>query len=148
MSIYAHLPIYNSSFQLLKYFHEKIPKFSKQYKYILGEKILECLIESIILIGEICNTKDKERKTSCVFKIIENTNRVLIHTRIANELHQLGGENAYFFLSEKILKILDQAENWKKFLQKGDCPQNYSFVNEEVREKECHLPLPNLFEFN
>jgi hypothetical protein len=45
-------------------------------------------------------------------------NKLLIYTRIANELNQLGKESAYFFLAEKILDIVNQTENWKKFLQK------------------------------
>ena len=118
MSIYSKLPIYNSVFFLLKDLYERVPKFSKQYKYLLGEKMLECCTETIILINQISDEKDSEKRIIYISKIHENINKLLIYVRVANELNQLGKENAYFFLSEKILDILNQTENWKKFLQK------------------------------
>ncbi|MFA5751190.1 MAG: four helix bundle protein [Candidatus Paceibacterota bacterium] len=148
MSIYSKLPIYNDIFFLLKDLYERIPKFSKQYKYLLGEKMLDCCIESLMCVKEISSVSDKEKRVVLISKTEDYLNRLLMYVRITNELHQLGGENAYFFLSEKILKILDQAENWKKFLQKRNCPQNCLSVDKQAREKECHLPLPNFFEFN
>ena len=118
MSNYSQLPIYNSVFFLLKDLYERVPKFSKQYKYILGEKMLDCCIETIILITQISEDKENEKRLVYVSNIAEKMNKLLIYTRIANELNQLGKESAYFFLAEKILDILSQTENWKKFLQK------------------------------
>ncbi len=118
MSIYSQLPIYNSVFFLLKDLYERVPKFSKQYKYLLGEKMLECCIESIVLINQISDEKDNEKRIIYIYKINENINKLLIYVRVASELNQLGKENAYFFLAEKIVDILNQTENWKKFLQK------------------------------
>jgi len=118
MSNYSQLPIYNSVFFLLKDLYERVPKFSKQYKYILGEKMLDCCIETIILITQISEDKENEKRLVYVSNIAEKMNKLLIYTRIANELNQLGKESAYFFLAEKILDILSQTENWKKFLKK------------------------------
>ena len=118
MSNYSQLPIYNSVFFLLKDLYERVPKFSKQYKYILGEKMLGCCIETILLITQISEDKESEKRLVYISNITEKMNKLLIYTRIANELNQLGKESAYFFLAEKILDIVNQTENWKKFLQK------------------------------
>lgn len=118
MSNYSQLPIYNSVFFLLKDLYERVPKFSKQYKYILGEKMLDCCIETILLITQISEEKENEKRLVYISNIVEKMNKLLIYTRIANELNQLGKESAYFFLAEKILDIVNQTENWKKFLQK------------------------------
>jgi len=118
MSLYSQLPIYNSVFFLLKDLHERVPKFSKQYKYLLGEKMLGCCADSIALINQISAERENEKRIVYVSEISININKLLTYVRVANELHQLGKENAYFFLSEKILDILNQTENWKKFLQK------------------------------
>jgi len=141
MSIYSKLPIYNSVFFLLKDLYERVPKFSKQYKYLLGEKMLECLSESVVLLGRISGIKSNEKRIDCVMEINDNMGKLLMYTRVANELHQLGGENAYFFLSEKILDILNQTENWKKFLQKKEHSRNSPSADGEAGKKECHLPL-------
>ena len=118
MSIYSQLPIYNDVFFILKDLHERVPKFSKQYKYMLGEKMLECCINMLVLITKISEEKDKEKRIVYVSEISENINILLVYTRIANELKQWGKESVYFFLSEKIVDIANQTENWKKFLQK------------------------------
>jgi len=118
MSISSELPIYNSVFFLLKDLYERVPKFSKQYKYMLGEKMLECSIDSLVLINEISEERDNTKRIIYLSEISENINKLLIYTRLAHELNQLGKENIYFYLSEKIVNILNQTENWKKFLQK------------------------------
>jgi hypothetical protein len=118
MSQYSQLPIYNSVFLLLKDLYERVPKFAKQYKYLLGEKMLDCCVSNILLITQISEEKENEKRIILISKIAYNTNNLLTYTRIANELNQFGKESVYFFLSEKILNILDQTENWKKFLQK------------------------------
>jgi len=118
MSQYSQLPIYNSVFLLLKDLYEMVPKFAKQYKYLLGEKMLDYCVKTIILITQISEEKENEKRIIFVSKISDNINTLLIYTRLANELNQLGKESTYFYLSEKILDISNQTENWKKFLQK------------------------------
>ena len=80
--------------------------------------MLWCCIESIIVINQISEEKDNEKRIVYVSEIHKCMSELLVYVRVANELNQLGKESAYFFLSEKILEILNQAENWKKFLQK------------------------------
>lgn len=80
--------------------------------------MLGCCIQIIILINQISEEKENEKRIVYVSKMSDNINTLLTYVRLANELHQLGKENVYFFLSEKILDILNQTENWKKFLQK------------------------------
>lgn len=54
-------------FFLLKDLYERVPKFSKQYKYLLGEKMLECCIESIVLINQISDEKDNEKRIIYIY---------------------------------------------------------------------------------
>ena len=118
MSSYSQLPIYNSIFFLLKDLYERVPKFSKQYKYLLGEKMLGCCIDSIVLVARASEVKDNEERSGYVSSIYDHMNKLLTYARLAHELNQLGKEGSYFFLSEKIIDILNQTENWKKSLSK------------------------------
>ena len=122
MSVYSQLPIYNSIFFILRDLYERVPKFSKQYKYLLGEKMIGCCIDSIVLINQVSEEKDNEKKITYVSEINKEINKLLTYIRVANELNQLGKENAYFFLSEKIVDVSNQTENWKKFLTRKDRP--------------------------
>ncbi len=118
MSHYSQLPIYTDTFFILKDLYERVPKFAKQYKYLLGGKMLDCCIKNVLLITKISQEKDNEKRIAYVLKVEENINILLIYVRLANELNQFGKESIYFYLSEKILNILNQTENWKKSLQK------------------------------
>jgi|GEM_PF-5170088 len=54
MAQYSHLPIYNTAFVLLRENYQRVPKFGKQYKYMLGEKMLGCCVNILVLITKNC----------------------------------------------------------------------------------------------
>ena len=116
MSQYSNLPIYNSSVNCLKDFYQRIPKFAKQYKYLLGGKLIEYNTKIISLIFEISNSRDKEERIRLVDEIEKNLDLLLIHVRICNELKQFGVESSYLYVSENLIDISNQAERWKKYL--------------------------------
>ena len=119
MSLYSELPIYNNLFFLLKEFYTRIPKFAKQYKYFLGEKILAGVSESILLVHKISEDKDMQRRYEYAEMIETNMTELLLNIRIAQELNQFTNSKSYFFLFEKIANILDQAKKWKKYFKKN-----------------------------
>ena len=114
MAQYAHLPIYNVAFDLLKELYQRVPKFGRQYKYSLGERLLSANIETIHLILETNNTRDKAKRSDLLGRLIWQVESIIIHIRIANELKQWGGEKSYLFLLEKVVGLSKQAEGWKK----------------------------------
>ncbi len=114
MAQYSHLPIYNLAYALLKEFYRRVPKFSKQYKYLLGEKLLGSNVEVIRLILETNSTWDIEKRKRLLEELVWYSESIIIHLRIANELEQLGGEKSYLFLLEKVVALSKQAEGWRK----------------------------------
>jgi hypothetical protein len=118
MSQYSSLPIYNSSVNCLKDLYKRIPKFSKQYKYLLGGKLIEYNIKIISLIYEISNSRNKEERIKLADEIEKNIDLLLIHVRICNDLKQFGTESSYLYVSENLIDISNQAERWKNYLAK------------------------------
>ncbi len=116
MSQYSQLPIYNSAVNCLKDLYQRIPKFTKQYKYLLGGKLIEYNIRIISLIFEISNSRDKEERIVLVDEIAKNTDLLMIHVRICNELKQFGKDSSYLYVSENLVDISSQTERWKKYL--------------------------------
>ncbi len=114
MAQYSHLPIYNTAFELLREMYQRVPKFGKQYKYILGSKLIEANVESIRLILEINNTRDIVERKNLLEDLVWQSESFIIYLRIANELKQLGGEKNYLFLLEKVVALSKQAEGWRK----------------------------------
>ena len=116
MSQYSHLPIYNSSVNCLKDFYQRIPKFAKQYKYLLGGKLIEYNTKIISLIFEISNSRDKEERRVLADEIAKTLDLLMIHVRVCNDLKQFGKEDSYLYVSENLVDISNQAEKWRKYL--------------------------------
>lgn len=114
MAQYSHLPIYNTAFALLLEMYERVPKFGKQYKYLLGGEILETNIRAIKLILSINNTHDATKRVVLLEELVWCSESIIILLRISNELKQLGGEKQYLFLMEKCVALSKQAEGWRK----------------------------------
>jgi hypothetical protein len=153
MSQSSHLPLYNSTFFLLKEYHRRVPKFPKQYKYFLGGRMIESLVDIIKLIQEANNQKSNYKRILCIDKISEKIDELLLYTRIAGELflfdrsekkekkdkdkekEKVGVEKeesnrVYLFLSEKIVELSRQNAGWKKYYS----PQNSAFGRSEGKE--------------
>ncbi len=114
MAQYSHLPIYNSAFGLLRDLYIRVPKFDKQYKYFLGERLLSANTDVIRLILEINNEWGKEKRKELMGELLWGTESIIIYLRIANELKQLGGEKSYLYMLEKAVGLSKQAEGWRK----------------------------------
>ena len=146
MSQSSHLPIYNSAFFLLKEYYKRVPKFPKQYKYFLGERMIESLVDIIKLVQEANNQKNNYKRVLIIDKIGEKIDELLLYTRIAGELFLFAkpekeekekvGEKkdesnrVYFFLSEKIVELSRQNAGWKKYY----APQDLAFGRSEGKE--------------
>jgi len=111
------LPIYNLAVNCLKDLYQRIPKFDKQYKYLLGGKLVECNTKIISLIFEISNSKDGSERQALCEEILKNVDLMIIHARICNDLKQFGKDEAYIYVSENLVNISNQAEKWKKYLE-------------------------------
>ena len=99
---------------MLREFYERVPKFAKQYKYLLGEKLIGANIEIIRLILETNNTRDAAKRKVLLEDLVWLSESIIILLRIANELKQLGGEKGYLHLLEKTVSLSKQAEGWRK----------------------------------
>lgn len=114
MAYYSHLPIYNTAFELLHEFYLRVPKFNKQYKYLLGSEIIKANLSVIKLIIEINNEKDLQKRPILFKELIWLVESIIILIRIANELKQLGAEKAYLYIVEKVINLSKQTEGWRK----------------------------------
>lgn len=129
MAQYSHLPIYNLAFDLLKELYQRVPKFSKQYKYFLGGRLIEYNIEIIRLIIEANSERDAKKRINLLKDLSEKIELLIIHLRIGNELRQLGQQKSYLFLVEKAVNLSRQAEGWRKSTPK----RNQGFLTGQAK---------------
>lgn len=76
MSTYSELPIYGRVFSLLKDLYERVPRFSKQYKYLPGESTLGCCVDCIALINQTSDERDNERRITYASRARKNTKKL------------------------------------------------------------------------
>ena len=108
----SELKIYNSALFLLKDLYERIPKFSKQYKYLLGERLLDCNVELIKEISAANRTRQKSVRIEHINKLIIITDEMFLYIRIAEELKQFKSTSAYPYLIEKLADVSRQGTGW------------------------------------
>jgi len=116
MAFYQHLPIYNKAFALLRELNERVPGFSKQYKYFLGGELIKNNIEIIRLIIKANNERDWEKRQAHMEALCSTVEILITNLRIANELRQLGGQKQYLYLSAFAVELSKQAEGWKNYV--------------------------------
>lgn len=106
---------------LLRDLYERIPRFSKQYKYLLGEKLIDCDIEIIKEIAEANNERMKSKRLEHIEIILKKVDEMFVYVRIAEELKQFKSSSAYPYLIEKLSEISRQGTGWRKLY----LPQNH-----------------------
>jgi four helix bundle protein len=121
MSTSSELKIYNSAMFLLKDLYQRIPRFDKQYKYLLGERLIDSTIEIIKEISEANNERLKVKRLEHIDKILKKVDEMFVYIRIAEDLKQFKSSSAYPHLIEKISEILRQGTGWKRLY----LPQNF-----------------------
>lgn len=105
MVLYEHLPIYKICYDLTLQLFQSVKKFSKEFKYTLGEQIKK---DSLTLISSIyrANALREERK-----EILQETQSYLesikILLRLAKDLHVIALP-AFVQISESIESISKQ----------------------------------------
>jgi hypothetical protein len=119
MAHYVHLRIYTQAFAVLKEMYQRIPKFEKQYKYFLGERMMEDCVSIIKSIIRANGLREKEPRQREIENLCLEIEMLITDLRIANELRQWRGEKQYLYLSEMAVDLAKQAESWKKYV-----PQN------------------------
>ena len=91
----------------------RVPKFAKQYKYFLGEKLIEYNVDIIGLIIEANNCRDMADRVFELEKLSKKISQLILHCRIADELDQWGSQKSYLYLVEKLADLSTQAEGWR-----------------------------------
>ncbi len=99
---------------MLKDMYERIPKFSKQYKYILGARMIDCNVELIKEISAANRARQKSIRLEHINKLINITDEMFVYIRIAEELKQFKSTSAYPYLIEKLAEISRQGTGWRK----------------------------------
>jgi len=84
MAQYKHLPVYKTTYELLKLVTEKTKHFPKDFKYSLGDKIRNEVIELVVFIYKANSVTDKRIH---LLQIIERLQVVEMLLLLCKDIH-------------------------------------------------------------
>jgi hypothetical protein len=115
MAQYHHLPIYKLTYDLLVRTMQVTKNFPREYKYTLGQKLKDEIIELVVLIYKANSAPDKRAH---VESILERVQVIQLMIRLSHDLHILPRKH-YADLAEKTDSLGKQAQGWLKSSGKG-----------------------------
>ena len=115
MAQYEHLPIYKQTYDLLLRIMTATKNFPREYKYTLGQKLKDEVIELVVLIYRANSVRDKETHISA---ILERVQVVQLMIRLAHDMKILPRRH-YAALAEMTDTLARQAGGWLKSSGKG-----------------------------
>ena len=114
MAQYQHLPIYKLTYDLLFRVIQVTKNYPREYKYTLGQKLKDEIIELVVFIYK-ANTA--ENKGQHIEIILERIQVIQVMIRLSHDLRILP-RGHYADLAEKTDSLGRQAQGWLKSLGK------------------------------
>lgn len=115
MAQYQHLPIYKQTYDILLRTMTATKDFPREYKYSLGQKIKDELIELVVTIYRANSAADKVRH---IESILERVQAIQLMMRLSHDMHILPRRH-YAALSEMTDSLARQAQGWLKGTKTG-----------------------------
>ncbi|MDR1168241.1 MAG: four helix bundle protein [Heliobacteriaceae bacterium] len=110
MARHEHLPIYKTTYDLLIALMHTTKNFPREFKFTLGEKIQNHILELLVDIYRANSAKDKRAD---IISILEHVQYLNLFMRISFDLKILTTERYAVFI-EQTGSISKQAQGWLK----------------------------------
>ena len=115
MSNFQRLPLYLKIYQLIKFLYEVVRNFPKQYKYTLGESILDLSWQCLDLILEV-NALPNEEKRPKILELSIAFDKLKVRLRMAQEMNLIS-ERQFAHLQTYYLKeIGEMIGGWSRWI--------------------------------
>lgn len=88
MAQYQHLPIYKSTYELLRLITHATAGFAKAYKYSLGDKLRGEVVEMVVFIFKANSSRGAERVAQAIL-FLERLQVVELMLRLSKDLRLL-----------------------------------------------------------
>ncbi len=116
MTQLQHLPLYLKFYQLTKYLYERTRNFPKEYKYTLGQDILDLSWKCLDLLVET-NAASREEKRFRILKLSTVFDCLKIRLRMAQEIGVLSVKQYVHIQSNYIKETGEMIGGWLKWSQ-------------------------------
>ena len=108
-------PIIVKTYNLTRWYIEKLAKLPKNHRYTLGEKIQNSLISLLMILSDTIYSKNKKELLTQANQEIE---RLRLLTKLLKDLSILSTDNSRFVISS-LNEIGQMIGGWVKVLKNG-----------------------------
>ena len=119
MAQYQHLPIYKQTYDILLRTMIATKDFPREYKFTLGQKLKDELVELVVVIYRANSSTDKKQH---IESILERIQAIQLFMRLSHDMKILARSH-YAALSEMTDKLGRQAQGWLKSSERGKAEQ-------------------------
>lgn len=109
-----HLSLYLKLYQLIKFLYETVRNFPKQYKYTLGENILDLNWRCLDLVLE-ANALPNEKKQPKISELSITFDKLKIRLRMAQELNLISKRQFVHIQTYYIKEIGEMIGGWSRW---------------------------------
>ena len=114
MAIYTNLPVYEETYQLLLLLVEFGRQMQRDFRYTIGEKLQEKVVDIIVLIFK---ANKAESKAMYIGEARERLVEVQVMMRVLNDTRQIS-DKQYVQLIERTTSISKQLASWERSVAK------------------------------
>lgn len=114
MAIYTNLPVYEETYQLLLQLVTFNRQLHRDFRYTLGEKLLQTVIDIIVLIFKANKVVEK---TPLIAEARERLVEAQVMMRVLNDTRQLS-DKQYVQLVERSTSVSKQLASWERSAEK------------------------------
>jgi four helix bundle protein len=107
------LPVYKASYDLLLYSFQLIKNMPKDYKYTIGDKIKNEMVDMIMNIYHANKEKDKKLKKERITKAKNSIEVIQLLFRLLHDLKQVSSKK-FTQVSVKIDCVSRQLSGWER----------------------------------
>lgn len=114
-----HLSIYFKSYQLIKFLYERVRNFPKEYKYTLGENILNLSWQCLDSVLE-ANAMPNEKKQPKILELSITFDKLKIRLRMAQEINLISKKQFVHIQVYYIKEIGEMLGGWLKWASQNN----------------------------
>lgn len=111
MALYENLPVFKTSYDLLLEIYKLAQNMQRDYRYTIGEKLKNELMDMMVDIYRANSVNDK---ADIIQRARERLVVVKLHLRILKDLNQIS-VRAFALQSERMESLSKQLASWHKY---------------------------------
>lgn len=113
MALFSELPVYKLGYDLLIAIYQRTGKFSREYRYTMGERLKNEATDMLVHIYK-ANKSKKEKRLQYIDAARQNVEVLRLLLRVCKDLKVIGMKG-FVALNMQVEQLSKQLSSWEKY---------------------------------